>query len=325
MNDKNLRVRRVGIVGHGNLGKAVLQTLKETPDMEAVAILTRRPNEVWGKVAPIPVCLPDPKLAKKIDIDVMILCGGSATDIPEQGPLFAEHFNTVDSYDDHPEIPHHKSIMNTIASRNGNVSIVSAGWDPGILSLIRKLFTAIFPNGNCNTFWGPGISQGHSNEARKIEGVLDARSYTMPKQEIIQRVKSGDGINYAAKESHKRVVYVVAEEGEIERIKIRKEISAIPHYFEGYETEVNFITQQEMDEKHSKLIHAGLVYSSEKTSDGNRLTQEYSCNLESNPLFTAKILVACARAACKIKNPGAYTLDDFPLKSLLLDIINLSW
>jgi len=324
MNEKQLRV---GIVGFGNLGKGVLQTLKETPDMAPVCILTRRTEEVYEIVKPITTIFPDPKLAIDYNIDVMILCGGSATDIPIQGPLFAEYFNTVDSYDDHPEIPSYKSHMNAIAKRNSNASIISSGWDPGCFSLMRRLFAAILPNGNCNTFWGPGLSQGHSNKAREIFGVIDARQYTMPKQDIIARMKGGEDINLPANKTHKRVVYVVAEEN-ADQAKIRTNISNIPHYYAEYETEVNFITQQEMNQKYSTLPHAGLVYASETTSDGNRLTQQYSCELESNPLFTAKILVACARAACRIQDPGAYTLEDFPLKLLLpenTDLIKNYW
>ena len=307
----------IGIVGYGNMGRGAQKAVEQNDDMKLVAIFTRRPEQVRAEVSNISVFHNNkafsPLLINKVD--VMILCGGSKEDIPVQGPEFAEYFNTVDGFDIHTDIPVYFQKMNSIAKKNGNVCIISTGWDPGIFSLERILGDAFLPGGKSYTFWGKGVSQGHSDATRKVKGVLDARQYTIPFEAAIQRVRAGETPEFSKRQMHKRLVYVVAEEGaDLERIK--KEIVEMPRYYDEYDTEVIFISEEEMERDHSAYPHGGFVMTSGATGKGNRQILEYKCQLESNPEFTARVLVACARAAYRLKemgNKGTYTLLDLPL------------
>lgn len=303
----------VAIVGYGNVGRGVEKALKRNSDMELAAIFTRRPEQVKREVGDVLV-LPAKGyvLPKGLRIDVAILCGGSKKDIPVQGPAFAKKFNTVDGFDTHAKIPSYLQKMDPIAKEHGNVSIISAGWDPGILSLVDILNDAFLPQSKSYTFWGGGVSQdeedggasqGHADAARRVKGVRKAKSYTIPIEEAIQQVRAGETPELSKREMHKRRVYVVAEKhADLERI--RREITEMPDYFDEYDTEVIFISQEEMDRKHSKLPHSGFVFTSGLTGKGNRQTLEYRCQLESNPEFTASVLVAYARAAYRLNKQG---------------------
>lgn len=307
----------VGIVGYGNVGRGVKQALEKNADMKLVAILTRRPEQVRKEIKDVHVFHTDEPLSKSVEIDVAVLCGGSRKDMPIQGPKFAEKYNTVDSFDTHADIPRYFKKMDYIAKKHGNVSIISAGWDPGIFSLERVLGGAFLPESKRYTFWSKGVSLGHSDAARRVKGVLDAIQYTIPVEEAIQRIRAGDAPDFSKREMHKRVVYVVPEKG-ADLKKIRKEITEMPKYFEGYDTEVIFITEKEM-KKHSTFPHGGFVFTSGVTGDGNKQILEYRCQLENNPEFTANVLVACARAAYRLNEKGyrgAFTLVDFPLRFL---------
>jgi diaminopimelate dehydrogenase len=301
----------IALVGYGNVGRGVEEATKLNADTELVAVLTRRPEQVRKELKEVPVFHIDEK-PEDIQIDVAILCGGSKEDIPVQGPKFAERFNTVDSFDMHAEIPSYFQKMDSIAKERGHVHVISAGWDPGIFSLMRVLGDAFLPQSKQYTFWGEGVSQGHSDAVRKVKGVLDARAYTIPIEQAVQRVRTGETPEFAKREQHKRLVYVVAEEGaDIERI--RKDIATMPHYYDEYDTEVLFISKEAMLEEHSKLPHGGFVLTSGVTGEGNKQILEYRCQLESNPEFTANVLVACARAAFRLSKEGrkgAFTMLD---------------
>ncbi len=307
----------IGIVGYGNMGRGAQKAVEQNDDMKLVAIFTRRPEQVRVEVSSVPVFHNDKAFLTplKNQIDVVILCGGSKQDIPVQGPRFAECFSAIDGFDTHADIPDYFQKMNIIAKKNGNVCVISTGWDPGIFSLERILGDAFLPGSKPYTFWGRGVSQGHSDAARKVEGVLDARQYTIPIEEAIQRVRAGETPDFSKREMHKRLVYIVAKEGaDLERI--RKEIVEMPKYFDEYDTEVIFISKEEMERDHSAYPHGGFVMTSGMTGSGNEQVIEYGCKLVSNPEFTASVLVACARAAYRMKEAGqkgAFTLMDFPL------------
>ncbi|RCV63557.1 diaminopimelate dehydrogenase [Methanophagales archaeon] len=301
----------IALVGYGNVGRGVEEALKLNADTELVAVLTRRPEQVRKELNDLPVFHIDEKPGD-IQIDVAILCGGSKEDIPVQGPKFAERFNTVDSFDTHAEIPSYFQKMDSIAKERGHVHVISTGWDPGIFSLMRVLCDAFLPQSKQYTFWGEGISQGHSDAARKVVDVLDARAYTIPIEQAVRRVRTGETPEFAKREMHKRMVYAVAEEGaDIERI--RRDIAAMPHYYDDYDTEIVFISKEDMRKNHSKLPHGGFVLTSGVTGEGNKQILEYRCQLESNPEFTANVLVACARAAFRLSMDGyrgAFTMLD---------------
>lgn len=317
------------IVGYGNIGKAVRKVINKNSDMILMGIITRRPEqvkeEILGGLSKEEMALISldrhvldlnrRRKWKRLSVDVAILCGGSKEDTPVQGPAFARELNTVDSFDTHADIPGYFQEMDSVAKAHRNVSIISAGWDPGIFSLERILGDAFLPGGKSFTFWGEGVSQGHSDAARKVEGVLDARQYTIPIEEAIQRVRAGETPEFSKREMHLRRVYVVAkEEADLERIK--REIIEMPKYFDEYDTEVIFISKEEMKKEHSAYPHGGFVVTSGATDNGNKQILEYRCQLESNPEFTASVLIACARAAYRMKemgNKGAYTLLDIPL------------
>jgi len=305
----------IAIVGYGNLGRGVRSAIASNPDMKLAAIFTRRPDQVKREIADIPVLAGDePVVPGGIQIDVAILCGGSKEDTPIQGPLFARRFSTVDSFDTHADIPRYFGQMDGIAKEQGNVSVISAGWDPGIFSLERVLGDAFLPESKGYTFWGTGVSQGHSDAARKVPGVVDARQYTIPIEDAIKQVREGQTRDFTKREMHKRVVYVVAQPG-ADRESISRDIVTMPNYYADYETEVLFITEEEMRINHSAYPHGGFVLTSGLTGENNGQLLEYKCQLGSNPEFTGSILVACARAAVRLKQSGhvgAFTMLDIP-------------
>ena len=305
----------IAIVGYGNVARGVHKALKNNPDMKLAAVFSRRPETVQKEISNIPVIKMDKNAPKPpTPVDVAILCGGSKDDVPVQGPLFARWYSTVDSFDTHASIPDYFSKMDTVARENGNVSIISAGWDPGIFSLERVLGNAFLPNGKGYTFWGIGVSQGHSDAARTVEGVIDARSYTHPIESAMKQVRDGKIPEYTSRQKHRRVVYVVAEEG-ADKEKIRKAITGMPNYFSDYDTEVNFINREQMAKGHGTYPHGGFVMTSGTTGEKNKQIIEYRCQLASSPEFTGSVLVACARAAFRLKNAGhkgAYTMLDIP-------------
>ena len=315
---------RVGIVGYGNLGKGVKASVKQNSDMELKAIFTRRPvdslnvNEDGVKVL-------NNKDAEDYqdDIDVLLLCGGSATDLPKQGPHFSQMFNTVDSYDNHEEIAEYYQKIDQTASSNGNTSAIGIGWDPGLFSLNRMIFRGVLPEGNDYTFWGKGVSQGHSDAIRRVEGVKDAVQYTIPIDEAIERVREGDNPDLKTREKHVRECYVVPEEG-ADKDRIVEEIKTMPNYFEDYNTTVNFITEKELKENHSEMPHGGFVIRSGETGEENKNKEiaEFSLKLESNPEFTSSVLVAYARAVYRLNeegDTGAKTVFDIPPAYIIND------
>ncbi|MHB1483717.1 MAG: diaminopimelate dehydrogenase [Saccharofermentanales bacterium] len=309
---------RIGIVGYGNLGKSVEAAIAKNPDMELAAIFSRRPSSSVKTQGNVPIISVSKALEWKHKIDVMILCGGSAADLPEQGPLFAKDFNTVDSFDTHALIPEYFNTMDAIAKANDNLSLVSCGWDPGIFSLARSLFGSILPDGKDYTFWGKGVSQGHSDAIRQIKGVLDARQYTIPIEEALEAARSDKQPELATREKHFRVCYVVAED-DADKDTIRQSIVTMPYYFSDYNTSVTFITAEEMSAKHSSLPHGGFVIRNGKTSENISQVAELSLKLDSNPQFTASVLVAYSRAVSRMKSQGttgALTVLDIPVSYL---------
>ncbi len=297
---------RIGIVGYGNLGKGVEAAVYNSPDMEPVVIFSRRdPSSVHPAVPDIPVARYDDLLAYKDKVDVMINCGGSATDLPVTTPAIAEHFNVVDSFDTHARIPEHYRNVNQNAEKGGHVAVISVGWDPGMFSLNRLYMNAVLPNGNDYTFWGRGVSQGHSDAIRRIDGVLDARQYTVPVESALQKVRSGENPELTTRQKHTRECYVVVKDG-ADKAKIEQEIKTMPNYFADYDTTVNFISREELKKNHSGIPHGGSVIRSGCTgmSLDTRHTIEYSLKLESNPEFTGSVIAAYARAAYKLHAQG---------------------
>ena len=296
---------RIGIAGYGNIGRGVELAIKQNPDTELVAVLTRRnPETVKTLTEGVKVVHVDDAASMKDDIDVMILCGGSATDLPVMGPQFAEMFNTIDSFDTHAKIPEYFEAVDAAAKKGNNVSIISVGWDPGMFSINRLYSEAILPEGSHYTFWGKGISQGHSDAIRRVEGVQDGKQYTIPSEKAMAAAKSGSEPNLTTREKHTRECFVVAKEG-ADKAAIEKTIKEMPNYFSDYDTTVNFISQEELNEKHSKMPHGGFVIRSGKTGNGeNHHVIEYSLKLDSNPEFTSSVLVAYARAAYRLAKKG---------------------
>ncbi len=297
---------KIAIYGFGNLGKGVVEAIKQNPDMELVAIFTRRnPAEIASQVNndQISVISASSVSYYKSVIDVMIACGGSATDLPEQTPALAKMFNVVDSFDTHAKIPEHYARVDEEAKRAGTIGIISCGWDPGMFSLNRLYADVILPKGNTYTFWGKGVSQGHSDAIRRIKGVKDARQYTIPIEEAVNRVRNGENPKLTTREKHLRECFVVAEEG-ADKAKIEAEIKNMPNYFADYDTTVHFISEEELLKEHSELPHGGNVLRSGETGNGHKHVIEYKLKLESNPEFTANILVAAARAAYRMNKNG---------------------
>lgn len=311
----------VGIVGYGNLGRGVECALRQNKDAHLFGIFTRRNPKDLKSVTGANVYSADDILQYKNEIDVLILCGGSATDLPVQTPILAENFNVVDSFDTHARIPEHFKNTNASATKAGKTAIISVGWDPGMFSLNRAYARAILPDGKDYTFWGKGVSQGHSDAIRRIDGVLDARQYTIPTESALERVRNGESPELSVREKHTRECFVVVKDG-ADKARIEKEIVTMPNYFSDYDTTVHFITEEDMRRDHSALPHGGFVIRSGKTgiNGENKHIIEYSLKLDSNPEFTSSVLVAYARAAVKMNREGmsgAKTVLDIPPKYLL--------
>lgn len=297
---------RIGILGYGNLGRGVECAIKQNADMELAAVFTRRdPATVQILTEDVPVCRIADVQDWKDKIDVMILCGGSATDLPKQTPVYAEMFNVIDSFDTHARIPEHFEDVDAAAKKGGNVGIISVGWDPGMFSLNRLYANAILPEGRDYTFWGKGVSQGHSDAIRRVEGVKDGKQYTIPVEAALEAVRNGENPELTTRQKHTRECFVVLEEG-ADAAKVEEEIKTMPNYFSDYDTTVHFISEEELKANHSGIPHGGFVLRSGKTGwDGeNKHLIEYSLKLDSNPEFTASVLVAYARAAYKLAQEG---------------------
>ena len=297
---------KIGIMGYGNLAKGVEYAIKNNSDMELAAVFTRRdPSGVKIKTDGVSVYRADEAEKFKNDIDVMILCGGSATDLPKQTPELAELFNVVDSFDTHAKIPEHFENVNKAALKGNNVAIISVGWDPGLFSLNRMYAEAVLPDGSDYTFWGKGVSQGHSDAIRRIDGVRDAKQYTIPIESALVAVRSGSAPNLTTRQKHARECFVVAEEG-ADLKRIESEIVNMPNYFADYDTTVHFISEEELKTKHAGIPHGGFVIRSGKTGENGEHKHiiEYSLKLDSNPEFTSSVLCAYARAAYRLKKEG---------------------
>ncbi len=297
---------RVGIFGYGNLARGAECAINASRDMELVAVFTRRsPDTVKIATEGVSVIHADDVLSMKGKIDVMIICGGSASDLPKQTPYLAEHFNVIDSFDTHAKIKEHFSAVDASAKKGSKTALISAGWDPGMFSLARLYSEAILPNGKDYTFWGKGVSQGHSDAIRRIEGVVDAKQYTVPVEEALAAVRSGGAPELSTREKHTRECYVVAKEG-ADLEKIANEIKNMPNYFADYNTTVNFVSEEELRKNHSGIPHGGFVIRSGKTGkdDANSHVIEYSLKLDSNPEFTASVIIAYTRAVCRMASKG---------------------
>ncbi len=297
---------RIGIFGYGNLGRGVECAIRQNPDMELVAVFTRRPPERVKILSKgVSVLHADAAESMKDEIDVMILCGGSATDLPVQTPALAKLFHVVDSFDTHAKIPEHFAAVDTVAKASGKVGIISVGWDPGMFSLNRLYASAILPDGKDYTFWGKGVSQGHSDAIRRIEGVLDAKQYTIPVPAALDAVRSGVNPQLSTRQKHLRECFVVAKEG-ADKARIEEEIKTMPNYFADYDTTVHFITKEELVRDHSGIPHGGFVIRTGKTGANgeHKHVIEYSLKLDSNPEFTASVIVAYARAAYRLGAEG---------------------
>ncbi len=297
---------KIGIVGYGNLGRGVECAIKENPDTELVAVFTRRdPAKVKIQTPNVPVLHVDAAKDWVGKIDVMILCGGSATDLPKQTPEYAKMFNVVDSFDTHAKIPEHFANVDAAAKANGHVAVISVGWDPGLFSLARAYANAILPDGNDYTFWGKGVSQGHSDAIRRVKGVKNAKQYTVPIDAALEAVRSGQNPELTTRQKHLRECYVVLEEG-ADAAEVENAIKTMPNYFADYDTVVNFISEEELLTKHAGLAHGGFVIRSGKTGatkEHNHII-EFNLKLDSNPEFTTAVLVAYARAAYRLNKEG---------------------
>ena len=308
---------KIGIYGYGNLGKGVESAIKQNPDMELTAVFSRRnPESVKIATEGVPVISADSVEEYKDKIDVMIICGGSATDLPKQTPKLAKLFNVIDSFDTHAKIPEHFANVDSAAKETNHVGIISVGWDPGMFSLNRLYANCILVDGVDYTFWGKGVSQGHSDAVRRIEGVADARQYTVPLESALEAVRNGENPPLSTRQKHTRLCYVVAKDG-ADKAAIEEQIKNMPNYFADYDTTVNFITAEEMAKNHSGLPHGGLVLRSGKTglNGEHKHIIEYSLKLDSNPEFTACVLAAYARAAYRFaqnKCFGCKTVFDIP-------------
>ena len=296
---------RIGIVGYGNIGRGVEQAIKRNEDMELVAVFTRRdPASVKVATEGTKVVHMDDMLSMKGDVDVMVLCGGSATDLPVMGPEIAANFNTIDSFDTHAKIPEYFANVDKAAKEGNNISIISVGWDPGMFSLNRLYAESILVQGSTYTFWGKGVSQGHSDAIRRIPGVKNAIQYTVPVDEAVDQVRSGSEPKLTTRDKHTRECYVVAQEG-ANKAEIENAIKTMPNYFDEYNTTVHFISEEELKRDHSKMPHGGFVIRTGETGEeGNKHVIEYSLKLDSNPEFTASVLIAYARAAYRLNQKG---------------------
>lgn len=297
---------RLGIVGYGNLARGVECAIRQNPDMALAAVFTRRAPETVKILTPdVPVLPVSEAPSWKNKIDVLLLCGGSAKDLPQMTPEFARDFHVIDSFDTHADIPAHFARVDAAAKASQHIAIISTGWDPGLFSLNRLYASAFLPQGESYTFWGKGVSQGHSDAVRRIPGVADCRQYTIPVEKALERVRKGENPQLSTREKHTRYCYVVAQEG-ADRDQITRQIKTMPNYFADYDTTVEFITQEQMDTQHAGLPHGGSVIRSGITgwNGESHQTIEYKLTLDSNPQFTSSVLVACARAAMKMHQRG---------------------
>ncbi len=295
---------KIGILGYGNLGRGVEAAIKQNPDLELTGVYTRRnPTDLKIKTEGVAVRSTSELEGGRDDIDVLIICGGSATDLPKMTPKYAELYNVIDSFDTHANIPSHFANVNAAAEKGGKIGIISCGWDPGMFSLNRLYASSILPEGKDYTFWGKGVSQGHSDAVRRIEGVIDARQYTIPVEASVNAVREGKNPEFTTREKHLREVFVVVEDN-ADKARIENEIKTMPNYFADYDTTVNFISADEMKRDHSGLPHGGSVIYSGTTGEGNNHVIEYSLKLDSNPEFTGSVLAAYARAAYKMNKQG---------------------
>ena len=307
---------KIGIYGYGNLGRGVELAIRQNADMELAGVFTRRDPAAVKTITGAPVYAATDVNRFENEIDVMIICGGSASDLPEMTPALAKHFNVIDSFDTHARIPEHFANVDAAATETGHTALISAGWDPGLFSLARLMMNSVLPDGKDYTFWGRGVSQGHSDAIRRIPGVKDARQYTVPVEDALRRVRNGENPDLTTRQKHTRECYVVAEEG-ADKALIEKQIKEMPNYFADYDTTVTFISAEEMKLNHSELPHGGQVIRCGATGkDGaHKHVMEFSLKLDSNPEFTASVLVACARAVVRMNSRqifGCKTLFDVP-------------
>ena len=307
---------RIGIYGYGNLGKGVESAILQNPDLTAVGVFTKRDPATVQTRTGIPVYSVEKALEMTDDIDVMIICGGSSTDLPEQTPYLAKYFNVIDSFDTHAKIPEHLKNVDETATANGKLAVISVGWDPGMFSLARLYSSAVLVDGKDYTFWGKGVSQGHSDAIRRIDGVQDAKQYTVPVEDALKAVRNAENPELSTRQKHTRECFVVAKEG-ADKAKIEAEIKSMPNYFADYDTSVTFISQEELNEKHSGIPHGGVVIRSGKTGLNKEHSHviEYSLKLDSNPEFTASVLIAYARACYRLQKEGVVgckTVFDIP-------------
>ncbi|NLM72494.1 MAG: diaminopimelate dehydrogenase [Clostridiaceae bacterium] len=309
---------KIGILGYGNVGKGVELAVAQNPDMKLTAVFTRRSPETVKTVSDNVKVVNVNEIEKyKDDVDVLILCGGSATDLPEQAPKFARLFNCVDSFDTHAKIPEYYESVNNAAKSGGKTAAISIGWDPGLFSLNRMILGAVLPEGKDYTFWGKGVSQGHSDAIRRVKGVKNGIQYTIPVDEAVNRIRNGETPEFTTRDKHLRECFVVAEEG-ADKVQIEKDIKEMPNYFADYNTIVHFISEEELLRNHGKMPHGGFVLRSGRTGEKNENQHiiGFSLKLDSNPEFTASVLVAYARAVAKLNREGktgAYTVFDIPV------------
>ena len=297
---------KIGILGYGNLGKGVECAVKNNPDMELACVFTRRdPSTLKLLTAGVPVYSVADVEKHKNDVDVLVICGGSATDLPKQTPEYAKYFNVIDSFDTHAKIPEHFANVDKAAKDNGHIALISCGWDPGMFSLLRLYGNCILPDGHDYTFWGKGVSQGHSDAIRRIEGVKDGKQYTIPVQSALEAVRAGKNPELTTRQKHTRECFVVAEEG-ADKARIEKEIKEMPNYFADYDTTVHFISEEELKKNHAGIPHGGFVFRSGKTGWDKEYNNviEYSLKLDSNPAFTSSVLAAYARAIFRMNKEG---------------------
>ena len=297
---------KIGILGYGNLGKGVECAIKQNPDLELAAVFTRRdPSSVKILTSGVPVYSIADAEKHKDEVDVLVICGGSATDLPKQTPEFAKYFNVIDSFDTHARIPEHFANVDKAAKDNGHIALISCGWDPGMFSLLRLYGNCVLPNGQDYTFWGKGVSQGHSDAIRRIKGVKDARQYTVPVPSALEAVRAGKNPELTTRQKHTRECFVVAEDG-ADKARIEKEIKEMPNYFADYDTTVTFISEEELKRDHAGIPHGGFVIRSGKTGWDNEFNNviEYNLKLDSNPAFTSSVLAAFARAIFRLNKEG---------------------
>lgn len=297
---------KVGILGYGNLGRGIESAIRQNDDMELVAFFTRRdPSALKTQTAGVPVYSVDDIVAHKDEIDILFLCGGSATDLPEQTPEYAKYFNVIDSFDTHARIPEHFANVDKAARESGHVALISCGWDPGMFSLNRLYANCILPEGNDYTFWGKGVSQGHSDAIRRVEGVKDGKQYTIPVESALEDVRAGKNPELTTRQKHTRECFVVAEEG-ADLARIEQDIKTMPNYFSDYDTTVHFISEEELKANHSGIPHGGFVFRTGVTglNKEHKHVIEYSLKLDSNPEFTASVICAFARAVVRMAKEG---------------------